>query len=115
MDAPVCRVCGVKHWVREPHVWAGEPRTRAKPVLPASAPGHTDLMVSPEAIDEALAAAPPPPAAKPSRREYQRAYQATRRAADRAAVGGVKVGFLKMEKREDVLRRLREATEGAPC
>lgn len=28
MEKPKCRICGVRHWSNEPHVFSGEPEVR---------------------------------------------------------------------------------------
>lgn len=63
--APGGDACDVPEPLRAGLLAAGYLRDMATPLTPAVsvplAPGHTDLMISPEAIDEALAALGEPP------------------------------------------------------
>ena len=92
MDRPVCRLCGVKHFAREPHVFSGSTVEPEKPIPCRECKANRITIVELKARIrdlEALNADPVsiPPASKQSvsRKEYMRNLMREKRAKAKAA------------------------------
>ena len=80
-SAAVCRVCGHRHWMRDPHIWGDEPKKKVLDVLRDEIKRVAPVVVHAEKVVHASKHGRYADTEK--RREYRREWMKRKRELDR--------------------------------